>query len=569
MVSPVRVGSVIGGFAASYEEACKVLGCDPPKTTEECASFAARSMKGAKTKAELYAKVGLVHASHSEALDWVAQICCFKDRWHGFSEYVKQFPQMRPQDRDNDVRSFGLALAAWVLNDDLVETYDVCRTFVRLLRVLTTGLAGDEEGGEFVMRRVFFVTDYSPEKRIGYSAEQVASIFEELIGWEPSRYVTKLLQRVPVRGGKAGRWPALDTLTVGELLGLPLANIGSNAGFGYRGWEHAVASMIDPLEQWASITDSRRHYSAAIWRAPESEGERTEIGRAKAPSSRLALRLGLDSQLGGVSKLPVSNVITVRPGENGFFSQLFSGTPEQIEEAFKAMSFGGEGIRRVVFKEAFGQEYLLSILRHRYWRETADGANCYDAQVVLHDLTGALVAQVSLVLSIVPFAYDWEDFVSHLDSTNDNDVQELALTVVNAAIDDNAFPECEHERLLFIRDWEVRQQDRGRGLGVEFLKAACTKAFKGLPGPTAVVAKLWPLQLVPSCREASLGIPEIEGPVNKLKAYWNSKVVRGGVLPKSAQVHLEAGHFDLMQGRDSCLELAAIGGCHHRVRNWA
>lgn len=568
MVSPVRFGPVFGGIGARYEEACKVLGCDPPKTSMECAAFAARSMKGAKTKAELYAKVTLIHTSHSEALDWIAQICCFKDRWHGLSEYVKQFPEMRPQDRDNDIRSLGLAVAAWVLNDELVEAYDFTHTFVRLLRNVTTILAGDEEGGEFILRRVFFAADYSPDKRLGYSAEQAASIFETLLGWEPSRYVTKLLQRVPVKDGKAGQWPALDTLTVGELLGLPLANRGSTVGFGSRGWEHAVASMIDPLEQWATVTDSGRSYNARIWGESVFDGERTEIGRAKAPSSRLALRLGLDSQLAAVSKLPLSSIITVRPRENGFFSKLFNGTPEQVEEAFKAMSFGGESIKRVVFKEAFGKNYLLSILRHRYWNEVADGANCYDAQVVLHDLTGALVAQVSLVLSIVPSDYDWEDFVSHLDSTNDNDVQELALTVVNAAIDDNAFPGHEHERLLFIRDWEVRQQDRGRGLGVEVLKKACTKAFKGLPGPTSVVAKVWPLQLVPACREASPGIPEIDAPVKKLKAYWNSKVVRGGVLPKSAQVHLEAGHFDLMQSRDTCLELAALGGCLHRARTW-
>ena len=100
------------------------------------------------------------------------------------------------------------------------------------------------------------------------------------------------------------------------------------------------------------------------------------------------------------------------------------------------------------------------------------------------------------------------------------------------------------------------------------LRAACRTAFKGLPGPKTVAAKVWPKQLTATCREASPGIPEIDAPVKRLQAYWQSKVIDGDVLPRSVEVSLLAGHYPLMQGGDSKQELLALGNCRHKAMQY-
>ena len=561
----VRFTSDDGALAikAKYLEACQIAGSVPPDTESSCQEFAARCVKGAKVKAELFAKVSQIHLKHAEALDWAAKVAGFPDGWHGLTAYAKQFPVLSPAARDSDIRSVYLTTAAWVLTDELVAQYPFAATYVRLLGDMLHGSFMDAESGEIVLRKVFFRSEYAPRTWQGYSPKDLTYIFHDLLAWRPYHFVTSLLSRVPVIADREATWPPLSSITVEDLLTMPLANPGMPAGFGYRGWEHGVASMQEPLSQWASL-------KIGSWLHPENAEEQRKVKeRAEAPSTRLSCRSVLEEQLRPLYKLSVLEAVSKKKGANGFISQWYSGTPEEAEAALQGEFRCGSGrLKRVIFREPCGEKHFLTIFRYKYPVEGDDGAACYNAEAMLHNAQDELVAQVSLVLSAVPVGYSLTDFVSHLDGTNDNDVQELALSVVDAAVDEGAFFLNEWQHLLFVRDWEVREQDRGQGLGRNLLRIACKKAFKGLPGPTAVAAKVWPLHLQPTCREVSPGIPEIEGPVERLKAFWESKVIGGGVLPKSIEVDILAGYYPLMQGSDSRLELLALGLCRRKAMGY-
>lgn len=544
---------------AAFLDACTAAGLSPPTDESERRKFAARALQGAKTKAELWAKVARIRTPHSEALDLVGALLGFSTGWHGCVSFAKQYPHLSPFTSNYERHSLGLAMASWVLTDETVARFPVAEGFTRYLRARLTEMLEDEESAEFVLRRVFFKSDYNPKQWTGYSPADLGIIFTDMLAWEPSRFVVQMLARLPVVDGKASTWPALASITCGRLVDMPLANRDEEVGFGYCGWEHAVASMQEPLLNWAAVPEG------SWWLDDHHESDDKKM-RAQAQSTRLSCRELLTKQMSAIANQSVLDVISNKEGSNGFISQLYGGTPIEVEDQLRRLL--RSTVKRLTFEEPVEGGYLLSIFRTKYSNYDEGPGACYNADAVLHNAAKEMIAKVSLVLSVVPEESPLAAFVSHLDSTNDNDIQEMGLSVAYAVIDEGALQQGEWTRLLVVRDWEVRKVDRKRGLGLLLLKLACKKAFRGLPGPSAVAAKLWPMQLSQDCREAIDGIAEIDRPVARIKEYWKTKVLDAGVLPPSVKGSVNGNHYIYMQSRSGNMELMAIGACLHRAREF-
>lgn len=546
-------------WGATFSDACAAAGLAPPADEPQRRNFASRALQGTKAKAELWAKVARIHTPHSEALDLVSTLLGFRNGWHGLISFAKQYPLLSAVPSDYELHSIGLAMATWVLDDETVARFPIAKVYTRHLREALTQMFQDEESAEFVLRRVFYKADYAPKRWKGYSPGDLSYIFTDELAWSPSRFVVQMLARLPVEDGKASTWPALDSITCGRLVDMPLANRDEEAGFGYRGWEHAVASMQDPLLNWAAVP------VGSWWLNDNNDSDDKKI-RAQVRSTRLSCRELLAKQMSNIANLSVLDVVSNKEGSNGFISQLYGGTPTEIEEQLRPLLHST--VKRIAFEEPVEGGYLLSIFRTKYPNYDEAPRDCYDAEAVLHNDAKELVAKVSLVLSIVPEQSSLADFVSHLDSTDDNDIQEMGLSVAYAVMNEGALPDREWTRLLVVRDWEVRKADRRRGLGLLLLGLACKKAFRGLPGPKAVAAKLWPMQLTQDCREAIDGIEEIDQPVGRLKEYWKTKVLQGGVLPKSVSGSVDGNHYIYMHSRNNNMELMAIGACLSQAREF-
>jgi hypothetical protein len=257
--------------------------------------------------------------------------------------------------------------------------------------------------------------------------------------------------------------------------------------------------------------------------------------------------------------------------EDGFFrDDLYSGSPEEVEVHIAEtlhMSIGEE-LKRLAFREPHG-EYSLSVFRRTCRMEDPPARSyLHEVEAVLHDKNDRLAARVGICLSLLPENSHIESIMWQMDSANESDLLEVAAAVIENGVEDKF--DDSWTRLLVVRDWEVRRDLRGKGLGVAFLRSAIRVALKGMPGPRAVAARVWPTQFeVPTFTDGfAQHLPEISGPVNSLKRHWKNAVVDGCVLPKSIERHVDVEYQPLFHRGLLDFERFGMGQMTAMARGW-
>jgi len=519
-----------------FRQACEIAGLTAPSTPSQAGPFVERCLDGAKHKAELLAKAHVVEMTHSEALERVAALFGF-GTWHDLCAAGKTFRSTGGRVGESDLRPLRLAACAWVLDESTASQLVAEKVLKAQREVLVqTDLDGVAEG---LLERVMFRRT-STERKVRrseadpWTVEMVGEILTEHMAWTPADLVMRLLEHVPVVHGRRAPFPALVGLTVGEVYDMPMAQVGHEAGFGYRGWSHLMALLSGSLETWAKV-----HTSHSIMSSDEEvKGERDEqLRQARSAATKLACKEYLEGVLQPVRRKGLMEVVFRRPKEDGFYEdELYSGCAEQVEaDIRKIMHVHGDDRRfkRVCFREPHGT-FSLSIFRlSRKAEESMAGSMVHEAEAVFHDSEDRLAARVGLCLSLMGEGASLQGLVWQLDTANESDLLEVGGAVVSA-VEDGTIGDEEWRRLLVVRDWEVRKDLRGQRVGLDLLRAAVKGAFRGMPRPSCVAARLWPKQIDgnPFTDGAAIALPELATPIERLRRYWESQVVASkGVLP--------------------------------------
>lgn len=312
-----------------------------------------------------------------------------------------------------------------------------------------------------------------------------------------------------------------------------------------------MALLSTSLEQWANVHSS---YGLMSSREEIDEERDEQLRQCSAASTKLACKEYLERVLHPVLRKGVLDVVLRSPGTDGFYEQeLYSGSVEQVETNIREiMHIHGDDTRfkRVCFREQHGEFYLTIFRLSRKPEESPAGAMVHEAEAVFHDGTGELAARVGLCLSLQGGSESLEDLLWQLDSANESDLLEVAGAVVGA-VEDGRLNDEEWRRLLVVRDWEVRADLRGQGIGLALLRAGLKRAFRGLPRPLCVAARVWPKQIAgtPYHDGPAIGRPELAKPISSLRGYWQTQVVGSkGLMPGVVPIdvpYLPAFHYGL------------------------
>jgi hypothetical protein len=329
--------------------------------------------------------------------------------------------------------------------------------------------------------------------------------------------------------------------------------------------------MVGQLKMWAFVFAGPME---GVGPLTDQEEVREKTARLEAAAGSMATRVAckdaLFEMLAPLANESVLGAYSREESETGFYVDLYSGSPEEIEvhiaEAL-AVSAGTE-LKRLAFREPHG-EYSLSVFRRTCRMEDPPARSyLHEVEAVLHDTNDRLAARVGICLSLLPENAHIENIVWQMDAANESDLLEVAAAVTKHGVEDQ-FDES-WRRLLVVRDWEVRRDLRGKGLGVDFLRRAIRVAVKGMPGPLAVAARVWPTQFeVPTFTDGvAQHLPEISGPVNSLKRHWKNAVVDGCVLPKSIEWHVDVEYLPIFHCGLSRFELLGMGQIRAMASEW-
>jgi GNAT superfamily N-acetyltransferase len=483
-----------------FEAACAVARRAVPTGLKQGHDFAQACVQGAKIKAELLSKTLSSTYPHHALLDLSAALRGFQS-WHELNQFARKFANTDDAERGGWPQSLMMAIALWKLTpadekNPLVQDA-LERTLETLVRIAPQEI--DRPAAELIMRRIMFQKDtereYSGEnKRI---MERVMHGLHGYLGVNPKTIVLWLLTKVPVVEGRRAAWPPLNSIAVAQLMAMPLANDGSQVGFGYEGWAHAVVYLYNELESiYAKYGPAAESYSSHLGGDERALKRLTsEIGRAvSSPLARIICRDFLTETLKPCLTMSVESMLTREVDGSGFYSSFYAGPPEKVES-----DWAGEyrltdptSIKRVVFREPFG-EFQLSIFRMRRWFES-NGPRLYEFEAVLHDSNDDLIAKLGLALFIGEGQTSPEELAWCLDEHDHDDLREAGLGLAQAAyagrIDGDLL-----DRVMVLREWEVREDHRGQGLGKKLLYEAIRRSIRGLATPALLACRLCPLKL--------------------------------------------------------------------------
>lgn len=492
--------SATSRFAVSgrFEQACAIARRAIPQGQKQGHEFAQACLRGTKTKAELLSKTLSSSCSHHKLLDLSAGLRGFRS-WHELNQFARTFEKTEDAERSRWPQSFLMTTALWTLTPSDEENPLVRDTLNRTLSALQSLLPEkiDRPAAELILRRIMFQRDpkheyWGENKEV---MQDVINGLEYFLGMTPETILLALLARVPVVNGQRADWMPLSTFTVGQLLDLPLANESSDAGFGYDGWAHAVADLH------AELTSIYAKYGPGIECAPfigEGDGRlekrSAQLRRSlNSPLARIICRDFLKKKLEPYLSLTVDCALTADEGETGFYRSFYSGPPEKVETDWALnYSVDTHEIKRVVFREPFG-EFQLSIFRLRRWFET-NGPRLYEFEAVVHDNDDVLIAKLGLALFIGEGQTSPYDLAWALDEHNEDDLREIGLGLAHAAYD-GEFDEDSLDRVMVLREWEVRKDHRRKGLGKKLLNEAIRRSIRGLATPSILACRLCPLRL--------------------------------------------------------------------------
>ncbi|MBK3780063.1 GNAT family N-acetyltransferase [Paraburkholderia aspalathi] len=525
---------------SQFEQACATARRAVPVGLIEGQKFAQACLQGAKIKAELLSKTLSSSYPHHELLEMSAALRGFQS-WHDFNQFARTFAQTEDAQRNGWHQSFLMTTALWKLtpaDEDSPFVQAVLNATLETL--LALGPEGiDRPAAELILRRIMFEKD-SGREYWGENKKVMQEVMHGLqyLGITPEKVLLSLLTRVPVVEGRRASWMSLSTITVSQLMDLPLANKSYQGGFGYKGWAHAVVDLHHELETIYA------KYGPAEGNTPffDKDGgalkkRSSEIERAVAsPLARIICRDFLTETLKPYLASAVEHALSRDEGETGFYLSFYSGPPEKVEAdwAHNYRLDDTRAIKRVVFREPFG-EFQLSIFRLRRWFETS-GPRLYEFEAVVHDSDDALIAKLGLVLFIGEGETSPSELAWSFDEHDHDDMREVGLGLAQAAyrfeIDDALL-----DRVMVVREWEVRKDHRRKGLGKKLLNEAIRRSIRGLATPSLLACRLCPLRLAihpykESVAEAARGSakgPDLElaGPVLEMQEIFRRSVGPG------------------------------------------
>lgn len=477
-----------------FSQACAIAQWDLPVGVAQRVDFAQACVAAAKVKAELLGKA-LPHACpHHQLLDMTARLFGFPD-WHGLRQFSKTFGDSAGDMTPRLTRSWLLAAALWQLSDADSESELVAR-LLALQRVYLRGVVPNEdELVSLILQRVLFRK--TPLADMGQALRELTACVSygltDFLAYTPQKVLLALLARVPVRDGMPIAWPSLRSVSVAQILEMPLANEHHAGGFGFQGWEHAVVDMVSELDTFypsvRSGYDTDRFHGDAVRHARQRELTK----QIKSMACRTLVKDALMDLMSPFAKSSVLDLMVSREGPDGFFSSFYSGPPEKVESDWASNYHIHEvkPFKRLAFRAPFHGEFQLSIFRLRRHFETP-GPRLYEFEAVLHDSSDTLVAKVGLALFIGNGATTPVELAWALDEHDLDDLREIALGLAQAVycaeIDEHAL-----DRVMIVRDWEVIPAFRGCGLGKELLNEAIQRSVKGLALPHIIAARMCPL----------------------------------------------------------------------------
>ncbi|HDR9756639.1 GNAT family N-acetyltransferase [Burkholderia vietnamiensis] len=484
---------------ALFERACAVARRSVPAGRTEGQEFADACLRGVKTKAELLSKTLSSSYPHHELLDLSAALRGFQS-WDELSRFARNFAKTEDAERGAWYQSLLMTTALW----KLTPADEVCPLVQAILSRMLEALliAGPEEidrpAAELILRRIMFQKD--PERVYWGENKEIMQIvlhgLQYYLGITPASILLSVLARVPVVNGRRAPWKSLSAITVGQMMDLSLANARYDKGFGYSGWAHAVVDVHHELETIYAKYGPASEISPWFDQDSSDLRNRTlEVDRAvSSPLSRIICRDFLIDTLKPLLSLTVKDALIRDVGETGFYESFYSGSPEKVQTDW-AENYGymdPDSIKRVAFREPFG-EFQLSIFRVRRWFET-NGPRLYEFEAVVHDSNDELIAKLGLALFIgegetSPYELAW-----CLDEHDHDDLREAGLGLAQAAYRFDVNKSL-LDRVMVLRDWEVREDHRRKGLGKKLLNEAIRRSIRGLATPSILACRLCPLQM--------------------------------------------------------------------------
>lgn len=327
-----------------------------------------------------------------------------------------------------------------------------------------------------------------------------------------------------------------EGLTVRQLLDQRFKTAGATRA--WTGWTLIQFSLAQRQQ------DSRAHsYAQSEWQARmlssrSSRSSSQPVGQVTV--DLFHIKCALVEELADHFDRSVREMVSLPTNEDGFFQSFYGGSPQEVVRLL--CDRGGwysEGVKTVVSRESLGAHFL-SVFRLRRHSEER-GERIYEVEAVLHDAADTLVAKVGFVLAYFDPDMAPSDVAWSFDAIDQDDAREAGLALAQALDEGHIDLDLDLPlRVMFVRDWEVRQSDRGKGLGRALLEASVPLASRGLPRPQVLMANVHPAQLTvyPQRRESSQLPLGLGAAFSRLAAYWDEVIGPGSPLGDRFQHHL-------------------------------
>lgn len=478
----------------------------------------ARAEKGIKVKAELLVKASPQPLQHSEALNFMASALGFRGGYHFFRKASKEdsaLPMPIPPGN-----RMGYQLAVLNAPPEVLDCYPAVTTWLTQLAQIINESSGDEMGTFFVSA-IFYKNRYPGQASSGVTPEAIESHITKYTGIKPLDMVCMLLNFDPVKDGKRQSWDAMGLAdsTVEELLEMPMAQPEEQTGFNRLGWEHVVAILANHF-----FDAHRLKQQNGLMVFPRGAGTR-EIN-PPPPMDLVAfanMKQYVYKALAPFKGRPLKDLLQVEPD----FHDLYLCQEERLNERGAIQLLYRNEMLGVPWKllEQVSLAEGLSLSIYRVRPPFEDGASGKDYRIcgVLENDRKELVGGVEL-MHMLSEGSSLEDWAHFLDDVGDRRAYAAGLTAMRMIEEDELGMDGAWARTLIVDNWSIHPSLRGKGIGLEMLKAVVKRGLYKLPQPRLVLSRIWPAQLVQGARRADKSLSCVQKPFEAIDGYWRSTV---------------------------------------------
>jgi hypothetical protein len=537
----------------------------PPTTAAEAQVLVDEAIRKAKTKADLLEKALPYSITHADSLQAIVAMHDFPS-WFDFLNFGKRFVAMPPEQRwsaENFNDSFSLACCIAGPFDDTAEpTADEVRLQTTQTKFLAAVFSLPLNDARVVYRRVAF--QMGPQRRRElephFSKSEIIAASAQFFNFGPKRQLLALTGMVPVVDGKRSTWPSLSTISVKELLAMPLAILESRAGFGYAGWEHAVTALVHQMKDYSAFQKARLSIPFA---GPTRAAQNVDSDRFSTLTTRLNCRDALEEMLKPFKNLTVLDALTSKVTPSGFYNDFGTGSVDDIisQHSERWDSWGDvKKLKKIAFKEPVGP-YFLTIVRFLFPLED-ERKRLYEVEAMLHNEHGESVAKAALAIYLGASGTACE-FMWAMDEIGDEGLIEVGLSFATETMTALEY-DGELGKVAILREWEVRNDMRGKGLGKLLLDETFARCLKGPTKPNVLAVRLAPAQFeVPHVEDWPNGHqPELMGPALNLRNYWEREIAGEGSFLFKKDIEVYHVPYIPAARADDTVTMMALGGAN-------